>query len=79
LPDQVWRLARSGIAGAEIIITRRKKPVARIIPEGGCRLEDVQRVTAGLEALENQIAASPAPGRSLSWDEFKSCIEQGRW
>lgn len=66
------------IAGEEIIITRREKPVARIIPEGGSRLEQVQRAVDGLRALQEEIAASPQANKKRSWREFKAFVEEGR-
>ena len=66
------------IAGEEIVITRREKPVARIIPEKASRLEDVQRAAEGLEALQKDIADGAAGKKKIPWKEFKSFVEEGR-
>lgn len=42
-------------AGDEIIITRHDKPVARVIPEGVPRRDEVRDAVAGLRALRDQI------------------------
>jgi prevent-host-death family protein len=63
--------------GEEIVITRHDKPVARIVPEGAQRLEDVRRAVAGLRELQQRIALRK--GRvSLSNREVRSAIEEGR-
>jgi prevent-host-death family protein len=64
--------------GEEIIITRHEKPVARIIPEGGQRLDDVRRAAEGLKGLQKEIADFCAGKPSVSWKEFKSFVDEGR-
>jgi prevent-host-death family protein len=66
------------LGGEEIIITRHEKPVARLIPEGGRSLAEIRRAAEGLEALQKEIAASTSGRRALSWEEFKSFVEEGR-
>ncbi len=66
------------IAGEEIISTRQEKPVARIVPEGGVRLEQVQRAAAGLVELQQAIGKSYQGKSKISWEEFKSLVEGGR-
>jgi prevent-host-death family protein len=66
------------ISGEEIVITRHEKPVARLIPEGTRSLEGVRRAAEGLEALQQEIAASSAGRRAVSWKQFKSFVEEGR-
>lgn len=62
--------------GEEVVITRHDKPVARIIPEGRPKLEDVRRAVAGLRALQEEIRqTSDAP---LTDEEVRSAIEEGR-
>jgi prevent-host-death family protein len=63
--------------GEEIVITRHDKPVARIVPEGAQRLEDVRRAVAGLRELQQRIALRKG-GVSLSNRELRSAIEEGR-
>lgn len=66
------------IAGEEIVITRHEKPVARIVPESGPRLEQAQRAARGLEALQEEIAARPSGKLRVSWKQFKAFVEEGR-
>jgi prevent-host-death family protein len=66
------------LRGEEIIITRQKKPVARLIAEGGPNLSDIHRAAQGLKALQNEIAASSKGKKAVSWDDFKACVEEGR-
>jgi prevent-host-death family protein len=62
--------------GEEVIITRHDKPVARIVPEGAPRLEEVRRAVAGLDALRESIRKRSRAG--LSDAEVRSAIEDGR-
>jgi prevent-host-death family protein len=64
--------------GEEIVITRHDKPVARIVPEGAQRLEDVRRAVGGLRALQQRIALRSKGKVSLSNREVRSAIEKGR-
>ena len=41
--------------GEEVVITRYDKPVARLVPEGAQRLDDVRRAVAGLRELQQRI------------------------
>ncbi len=51
--------------GEEVVITRHDKPVARLVPEGTQRLDDVRRAVEGLREL-------------LSNREVRSAIDEGR-
>lgn len=64
--------------GEEIVITRHDKPVARIVPEGAQRLEDVRRAVGGLRELQQRIALRSKGKVSLSDREVRSAIEEGR-
>lgn len=64
--------------GEEIVITRHDKPVARIVPEGAQRLEDVKRAVAGLRDLQRRIARRGTRKVSLADREVRSAIEHGR-
>lgn len=66
LLDQVER-------GREVVITRRGKAVARLVPAG----EDVRPLAAveKLRALRNSIAAR---GERLPWSELKTYRDEGR-
>jgi prevent-host-death family protein len=41
--------------GEEIVITRHDKPVARLVPEGAQRVDEVRQAVAGLQELQQQI------------------------
>jgi prevent-host-death family protein len=64
--------------GEEIVITRHERPVARIIPEGARRLDDVRRAVAGLRELQQRIAVRGKSKARLSNRELRSAIEEGR-
>jgi prevent-host-death family protein len=64
--------------GEEIVITRHDKPVARLVPEGAQRLEDVRRAVRGLRELQQRIARRRKGRVSLSTREVRSAIEEGR-
>jgi prevent-host-death family protein len=64
--------------GEEIVITRHDKPVARIIPEGAQRLEDVRRAVSGLRELQHRIARRSKGRARLSDREVRSAIAEGR-
>jgi prevent-host-death family protein len=62
--------------GEEVVITRHDKPVARLIPEGAQRLDDVRRAAAGLRELQQRIRRRSKA--KLSDREVRSAIEDGR-
>ena len=64
--------------GEEIVITRHDKPVARMVPEGRRSLEEVRKAVAGLRDLQQEIAARSAGKAKLTWDDFKSFVEERR-
>ena len=66
------------IAGEEIVITRHEKPVARIVPAGGPRLEKAERAVRGLEALQKEIAARSSGKTKATWKQFKAFVEERR-
>jgi prevent-host-death family protein len=41
--------------GEEVVITRHDKAVARLVPEGAQRLDEVRRAVSGLRELQNRI------------------------
>src|SRR5437763_14740099 len=41
--------------GEEVVITRHDKPVARLVPEGSQRSDDVRRAVAGLRELQQRV------------------------
>ena len=63
--------------GEEIVITRHDRPVARIVPEGTPRLDDVRRAVAGLRELQQRIRRRKG-GKRLSDREVRSAIAEGR-
>mgnify|MGYP003346583903 CR=1 FL=1 len=62
--------------GEEVVITRHDKPVARLIPEGPRRLDEVRRSVQGLRDLQQQIRRRSTA--RVSAREVRSAIEEGR-
>ena len=62
--------------GEEVVITRYDKPVARLIPEGAQRMDDVRTAVAGLRDLQERIRHRSKA--KLSDREVRSAIEEGR-
>jgi prevent-host-death family protein len=62
--------------GEEVVITRHDKPVARLVPEGAQRLDDVRRTVAGLRELQQTIGRRSKA--KLSNADVRSAIEEGR-
>jgi antitoxin (DNA-binding transcriptional repressor) of toxin-antitoxin stability system len=59
-----------------VVITRHDKPVARVIPEGAARLDDVRRSVQGLRDLQQQIRRRSKA--KLSDREVRPAIDEGR-
>jgi prevent-host-death family protein len=64
--------------GEEVVITRHDKPVARMVPEGATRQEEVRRAVAGLRDLQQRILARRKGKATLSDREARAAIEEGR-
>jgi len=62
--------------GEEVVITRHDKVVARLVPEGPRRLDEVRRAVSGLLELQNCIRRRSKA--KLSNREVRSAIEEGR-
>ncbi len=62
--------------GEEVVITRHDKPVARLVPEGVQRLDDVRRTVAGLRELQERIRRRSRA--TLSDRDVRSAIKEGR-
>jgi prevent-host-death family protein len=62
--------------GEEVIITRHDKPVARLIPEGAQRRDEVRRSVQGLRDLQQRIRRRSKA--RLSDREVRAAIEHGR-
>jgi prevent-host-death family protein len=62
--------------GEEVVITRHDKPVARLVPEGAPRLDDVRRAVAGLRELQQRIHRRSKA--KLSDRDARSAIDEGR-
>jgi len=62
--------------GEEVVITRHDKVVARLVPEGPRRLEDIRRAVSGLLDLQRRIRRRSRA--KLSDREVRSAIEEGR-
>ena len=62
--------------GEEVVITRHDKPVARLVPEGAQRLDEVKRSVRGLRDLQQRIGRRSKA--KLSDREVRSAINEGR-
>ena len=62
--------------GEEVVITRHDKPVARLVPEGAPRLDEVRRCVQGLRDLQQRIRRRSRV--KLSDRELRAAIEEGR-
>ena len=62
--------------GEEVVITRHDKVVARLVPEGPQRLDEVRRAVSGLLELQSRIRRRSRA--KLSDREVRSAIEEGR-
>jgi prevent-host-death family protein len=62
--------------GEEVVITRHDKVVARLVPEGAQRLDEVRRAVSGLLELQSRIRRRSKA--KLSDREVRSAIEEGR-
>ena len=62
--------------GEEVVITRHDKPVARLIPEGTQRDDEVRRSVDGLRELQKRIR-SRSKG-TLTDREARAAIDHGR-
>ncbi|OGQ78390.1 MAG: hypothetical protein A2289_25010 [Deltaproteobacteria bacterium RIFOXYA12_FULL_58_15] len=65
------------VSGEEVVITRHDKPVARIVPEGKARLENVKRSVSELRELRAAMAKRRG-NRRISKKEIRSAIDKGR-
>ena len=64
--------------GEEVVITKHDKPIARLVPEGRPTLDSVRDAVARLRDLRLRIAARTQGKPRLSFDDFKSAVEEGR-
>jgi prevent-host-death family protein len=62
--------------GEEVVITRHDRPVARLVPEGVPRLDDVRRAVTGLRELQQRIGRRSKA--KLSDRDVRAAIESGR-
>ena len=62
--------------GEEVVITRHDRPVARLVPEGAQRLDEVRRAVAGLRELQQRIRRRSRA--RLSDRDVRSAIDEGR-
>lgn len=62
--------------GEEVVITRHDKPVARLVPEGTQRLDEVRRSVEGLRDLQQRIRRRSKA--KLADREVRAAIDQGR-
>jgi len=64
--------------GEEIVITKHDKPVARLVPEGRQTLASVKEAVASLRELRRKIEGRTKGAPKLSFDDFKSALQEGR-
>lgn len=64
--------------GEEVVVTRRDKPVARILPAGRPAHEEVCAAAEGLRELRRAIAMRRGAQPALTVDDIKSLVEEGR-
>jgi prevent-host-death family protein len=62
--------------GEEVVITRHDKPVARLVPEGVRRQDDVRRSVEGLRELQQRIRRRSKA--RLTDREVRAAIGEGR-
>lgn len=62
--------------GEEVVITRHDKAVARLVPEGAPRPDEVRRSVEGLRDLQERIRSRGKV--RLSEREVRAAIEHGR-
>lgn len=62
--------------GEEVVITRHEKAVARLIPEGAHRVDEVRRSVQGLRDLQERIRRRSKV--KLTDRDVRAAIEQGR-
>jgi prevent-host-death family protein len=62
--------------GEEVVITRHDKAVARLIPEGAARVDDVRRGVQGLRELQQRIRKRSRA--KLSDADVRAAIDAGR-
>jgi prevent-host-death family protein len=62
--------------GEEVVITRHAKPIARLVPEGALRQDEVRRSVEGLRDLQQRIRRRSKA--RLTDREVRAAIDQGR-
>lgn len=62
--------------GEEVVITRHDKPVARLVPEGAPRRDEVRRSVEGLRELQQRIGLRSKA--KLTDREVRAAIDHGR-
>lgn len=62
--------------GEEVVITRHDRAVARLVPEGAPRADEVRRAVSGLRELQERIRRRSRA--KLSDREVRLAIEEGR-
>jgi prevent-host-death family protein len=62
--------------GEEVVITRHDKPVARLVPEGAQRVDEVRRSVEGLRDLQQRIRRRSKA--KLTDQDVRAAIDRGR-
>jgi prevent-host-death family protein len=64
--------------GEEVVVTRHDKPVARMVPADGRNLSAVREAVTQLRQLQERIRARTRGRASLSEEDVRAAIEEGR-
>jgi prevent-host-death family protein len=62
--------------GEEVVITRHDRPVARLVPEGVQRMDEVRRAVEGLREVQQRVRRRTTA--RLSRRDVRSAIDEGR-
>ena len=64
--------------GEEVVVTRHDKPVARIVPVGRPTQEEARAAAEGLRELRRAIEKRGGDQPTLTADDIRSLIDEGR-
>ena len=64
--------------GEEVVVTRHDKPVARIVPVGRPTQEKARAAAEGLRKLRRAIERRSGDRPTLTADDVRSLIDEGR-
>ena len=75
--EEVRKLLERVARGEEIVITRRDKPVARIVPEGDGALESVRRAVDSMRETRRRMANRKG-FKPITDKAIRDAINEGR-